>query len=73
MNLRHLRPGLRFSVRGLPTLTGTLLKVSDCRAVVRYDRAPEYVHFTTADGRECEFERIAGPTSISPFTEVESR
>ncbi len=71
MTLRYLRPGSRFRIREMPELCGVLVKVTDCRAVVRYDRQDRFVHFTRPDGSTCEFERKSGTVDITPYVDVD--
>lgn len=72
MTLSQLEPGTRFRIVELPEAgTAVLLKVNDCRALIRRDRPPEYVHYTTATGREVEFYRTAEPQSVTPYLNVQ--
>ena len=67
--LGRLAPGDRFRVVGLGKLTGTLVKVSLCRARVKLD-GYRNSHFTTVEGAEVDFSK---PVYLdwSPGTRVE--
>lgn len=69
--LKKLRPGTRVQVVGLPD-TATLIRVNDCRAIVREDRPTTEVSFKDADGEVRQFKgRRSHLTSWSPNTVVE--
>lgn len=71
--LRRLSPGTRFRVRETPSLVAVLVKVNDCRAVVRLDRPDvEQVQFQETDGRIRSFQARAGNvTSWTPALVVD--
>jgi len=48
--LLHLRPGTKFELAEMPEVTGTLIKATESRAVVRLDRSTEEVEFTEPNG-----------------------
>lgn len=71
MLLAYLKPGTRFRMVELPDAgTAVLLKVNDCRALIRRDRPPKLVSYDTASGRHVEFFTTAPPESVTPFIEV---
>lgn len=66
MTLLHLPAGSRFRLPEAPDLgTAVLIDVSESRAIVRWDRPAEYVHYETAVGRTVEFYRAARNESIT--------
>lgn len=70
MRLGSLVPGWRFDVPELRT-TGVLLRVNECRAIVRLDKPVETVEFTDKHGQHREFvRRRSNETSWSPGTMV---
>lgn len=70
--IRTLRPGTRFRLHGMPEVTGVLLKVNECRAVVRLDRPEREVEFVDGEGEKRQF-RSRGSllTSWATATPVE--
>jgi hypothetical protein len=52
--LIQLQPGTRF-LEPDSGVTGTLLMVNECRALVRLDRPPEYIDFSGPDGQRRRF------------------
>lgn len=73
MFLLNLHLGRKFIVReSAGPLTGTLVKASECRALVEFDGNPTIRDFETASG---DWVRIHGSglkrTSISPYTIVD--
>lgn len=71
MTLRYFPPGRRFRITEMPELTGVLIKVTDSRAVVRYDRPIEFRTFTDRRGRTRTLEVVHPTTDITPYVEVE--
>jgi len=70
--LRTLKPGTRFRLSGMPDVTGTLIRVNECRAVVRLDRAERQVEFQDQQGEIRQFRCRGGQvTSWAPTTVVE--
>src|SRR5262245_51053270 len=70
--IQTLRPGTRFRLHGMPEVTGVLMKVNECRAVVRLDRPERQVEFEDADGETRRFRsRGSQMTSWAPATPVE--
>ena len=72
MQLRHLEPGRRFRLP-LTGKTGTLLRVSEGGATVKYDageRVEKFISSTTGD--EVAFTAPGRSTQISAGTEVEA-
>lgn len=53
--LRDFLPGTTFRAVELDNVTGLLLTVNECRAVVRLDRPAEEVEFTDSDGEVRHF------------------
>src|SRR5204862_1432795 len=53
--LLHLRPGTKFELAEMPEVTGTLIKATESRAVVRLDRPTEEVEFTDPNGSTRRF------------------
>jgi hypothetical protein len=70
--LKTLRPGTRFRLHEMPEVTGVLIKVNECRAVVRLDRPDRDVEFQDANGETRQFRsRGSQVTSWAPATPVE--
>ena len=53
--LLYLRPGTKFRLAEMPEVTGTLIKATVSRAVVRLDRPAHEVEFTDPDGNTRRF------------------
>ena len=53
--LIRLKPGTKFKVAEAPELTGTLIKATVSRAVVRLDAPQEDVEFVDAEGETRRF------------------
>ena len=72
MMLHELRPGTRFElVESAGPITGTLVKVNECRAVVELDGKPRLVDFETGDHEWIRLQRSGKRrTSISPQCRV---
>lgn len=67
-----LRPGTWFRLAEMPEVTGTLLRASECRAVVRLDQPEKQVTFTADEGEVRQFRcRGSYVTSWAPTTVVE--
>lgn len=72
MVLARLAPGTRFRIPEAPDLgTAVLLKVNDCRALIRRDKAPELVSYDTITGKHVEFFRPTAPESVTPLLNVQ--
>ena len=70
--LQWLKPRSRFRLAEMPEITGVLVKVNECRAVVRLDRPERDVEFTDQDGQTRQFKsRGTHVTSWAPTTVVE--
>ncbi len=70
--LSHLKPGTRFRLAEMPEVTGTLVKASDSRAVVRLDRPEREIEFIDHAGETRQFKsRAAHVTSWASTTLVE--
>lgn len=70
--LSSLKPGTRFQLVDMPAVTGILVKVNECRAVVRLDRPERDVDFQDAQGETRQFHsRGSQMTSWAPTTVVE--
>ena len=70
--LSTLKPGTRFRLAEMHEVTGTLIKVNDCRAVVRLDRPEREVQFVDHAGETRQFKsRGTKETSWAPTTVVE--
>jgi len=70
--LSALRPGTRFRLTEMTEVTGVLVKVNECRAVVRLDRPERDVEFTDRDGQPRHFKsRGTHMTSWTPAVVVE--
>ena len=71
--LSKLPPGTRFHLAEMPEITGTLVKASEARAVVRLDRPEREVEFVDQNGEPRQFRcRGAQVTSWAPTTVVET-
>lgn len=70
MPLYRLPPGTRFVVRDAQELRGVLVSVSEGRAIVRFDKPPEHVAYTTSDGRWVEFYRPARTSEVTRCLDV---
>jgi hypothetical protein len=70
--LSSLKPGTRFRLAEMPEVTGVLVRVNECRAVVRLDRPEREVEFQDANGETRQFRsRGSQTTSWAPTTVVE--
>ena len=70
--LSTLKPGTRFRLAEMHEVTGVLVKVNDCRAVVRLDRPEREVEFIDHAGETRQFKtRGSQQTSWAPTTMVE--
>lgn len=70
--LSTLKPGTRFRLAEMHEVTGVLVKVNDCRAVVRLDRPEREVEFVDQAGETRQFKsRGTKETSWAPTTSVE--
>jgi len=70
--LSALRPGTRFRLTEMEEVTGVLVKVNECRAVVRLDRPERDVEFIDRDGQPRHFKsRGIHMTSWTPAVVVE--
>ena len=70
--LSALRPGTRFRLTEMDEVTGVLVKVNECRAVVRLDRLERDVEFIDRDGQQRHFKsRGTHVTSWTPAVVVE--
>jgi hypothetical protein len=70
--LSSLKPGTRFRLAEMPKVTGVLVRVNECRAVVRLDRPEREVEFHDANGETRQFRsRGSQTTSWAPTTVVE--
>ena len=70
--LSTLQPGTRFRLAEMHEVTGVLVKVNDCRAVVRLDRPEREVEFQDANGETRQFKsRGSQLLSWAPTTLVE--
>lgn len=70
--LSTLRPGTRFRLHEMHEVTGVLVKLNDCRAVVRLDRPERDVEFVDHNGETRQFRsRGSQVTSWAPTTVVE--
>ena len=70
--LSTFKPGTRFRLAEMHEVTGTLIKVNDCRAVVRLDRPERDVEFVDQAGETRQFKsRGTKETSWAPTTLVE--
>src|SRR5260221_1547579 len=61
--LLHTKPCTKFRVREMPQLTGTLIKATESRAVVRLDRPERDAEFEDAEGQVRTFRSRAGHTT----------
>src|SRR5579872_796726 len=69
--LSALPPGTRFRLIEIEEITGTLVKVNECRVVVRLDRPEWDVEFTDHEGQPRRFHcRSTQVTSWAPTTLV---
>jgi len=71
-HVSKLSPGTCFRLAEMPEVTGTLVKVSEARAVVRLDRPEREVEFVDQNGEPRQFRcRGSQLTSWAPTTVVE--
>jgi len=75
MTLLDLLPGTRFEmIDTLPPVRGTLVKVTDCRAVVELDATPRVKDFETGAHRwvriHTKGKRRLRVKSITPYCQV---
>ena len=61
--LLSIKPGTKFRVRENPEVTGTLIKATESRAVVRLDRPEREVEIEDAEGQVRTFRSRAGRTT----------
>jgi len=70
--LLYVTPGTRFRLREAPEVTGTLIKATECRAVVRLDRPVQEVEFVDGAGQPRRFQsRGTRETSITSAVVVD--
>jgi hypothetical protein len=70
--LSSLKPGTRFRLAEMLEVTGVLVRVNECRAVVRLDHPAREVEFQDANGETRQFRsRGSQMTSWAPTTVVE--
>ena len=71
--LMHLPPWTRFRLKGMPEITGVLVRSNECRAVVKLDRPVQDVEFIDANGETRQFRcRGSQTTSWASMTVVEA-